>query len=200
MRPARGALDAGDGADQARLAGAVGAHDGDELALAGPQSRCRRAPVRRRRTDRVLSTSSDQSRTRLLARGSIRARRGSRRHLAPARPQAITSPWCRTITCADSAITARMTCSMSRMVRPSLALSSRRTRDHVVDLGRAQAGHHLVEQQQRGPVASARATSSRLRSGSVRERGHLVALGASPSCSITSRALLPWPRARRGWR
>ena len=33
MRPGARPLDAGDGADQARLAGAVGADDGDELAL-----------------------------------------------------------------------------------------------------------------------------------------------------------------------
>ena len=36
------------------------------------------------------------------------------------------------------------------MVRPVSALSSRRNADHDVDLGRAQARHHLVEQQQLG--------------------------------------------------
>ncbi len=33
MRPARAAFDAGDGADQRGLAGAVGADDGDDLVL-----------------------------------------------------------------------------------------------------------------------------------------------------------------------
>ena len=39
-----------------------------------------------------------------------------------------------------------------------------------------------------GPVASARATSSRLRSGSVSEEAMWSRLGPSPSCSITSPA------------
>ena len=37
MRPGARRLDAGDGADQARLAGAVGADDGDQLALLGAE-------------------------------------------------------------------------------------------------------------------------------------------------------------------
>ena len=49
----------------------------------------------------------------------------------------------------DSAITARMTCSISRMVMPVSSLRRRKISHHAVGLGRTQSGHHLVEQQER---------------------------------------------------
>src|SRR5688572_17982378 len=81
----------------------------------------------------------------------------------------MTSPWCSTTTCPASAITARITCSISRMVSPSARLSSRNTAtiwSHSV--GRKPA-ITSSSSSNLGRVASARATSSRLRSGRVSE-------------------------------
>ena len=111
-------------------------------------------------------------------RGSIRARPGSRvTSLGRAGGDDLRRGAARS-TRLDSAITARMTCSMSRMVRPSLALSSRNSATMwSVSVGRRPA-ITSSSSRMRGPVASARATSSRLRSGSVSEAAMLVALAA----------------------
>src|SRR5688572_19819724 len=81
----------------------------------------------------------------------------------------MTSPWCSTTTWPASAITARITCSISRTVSPSARLSSRNTAtiwSHSV--GRRPA-ITSSSSSSLGRVASARATSSRLRSGRVSE-------------------------------
>src|SRR5688572_11477158 len=81
----------------------------------------------------------------------------------------MTSPWWSTPMCCASAITARMTCSISRMVRPSARLSSRNTWTiWSVSVGRRPA-ITSSSSSNRGRVARARATSRRLRSGNVRE-------------------------------
>ena len=78
----------------------------------------------------------------------------------------MAAPWCSTSTRVASAMTARITCSISRMVRPS-ALSSRRMAIiRSVSVGRNPA-ITSSSSSSLGSVASARATSSRLRSGSV---------------------------------
>ena len=98
------------------------------------------------------------------------------------------SPWCMTITLSDSAITARMTCSISRMVMPRTALRSRSTCTiRSTSVGRRPA-ITSSSSRRRGPVASARATSSRLRSGSVSEAAGWPRLAARPSRSSTSSA------------
>ena len=74
-------------------------------------------------------------------------------------------------------------------MRPSLRLRLAEHLDHLVALGRPQARHDLVEEQQLGRVASARATSSRLRSGRVSEEAGRSRLGASLSCSRIERAM-----------
>ena len=74
---------------------------------------------------------------------------------------------------------------------PRAAVEIAQELHHQVDLGGAQAGHHLVEQQERaGRVASARATSSRLRSGSVSDAAGWPRLANRPSRSSTSSARL----------
>ncbi len=97
----------------------------------------------------------------------------------------------RTMCCA-SAITARITCSMSRMVRPSARLSSRNTStiwSHSV--GRRPA-ITSSSSSSCGRVASARATSRRLRSGSVSDGGGQLALSRRGRACRRSRR-----RARR---
>ena len=47
-------------------------------------------------------------------------------------------------------MTARMTCSISRMVEAGARIELAQERHHDIDLGWAQARHHLVEQQQPG--------------------------------------------------
>src|SRR5688572_17104686 len=85
--------------------------------------------------------------------------------------------------CFASAITARITCSMRRMVRPSRRLRSRNTStiwSHSV--GRSPA-ITSSSSSRRGRVASARATSRRLRSGRVSEDAGSCAFRSSPSFS-----------------
>jgi len=100
------------------------------------------------------------------------------------------SPWCSTTTCCASAITARITCSMRRIVRPSLRLNSRNTstsRSHSVGVIPAITSSSSSS---RGRVASARATSSRLRSGRVSEAAGRSRLLPNPSFSTISAACL----------
>ena len=83
-----------------------------------------------------------------------------------------------------------MTCSISRMVSPSFALSSRNSATMwSVSVGRRPA-ITSSSSSRRGPVASARATSSRLRSGSVSEAASWSRLLPRPSCSMTAVAPL----------
>src|SRR5712691_106091 len=87
-----------------------------------------------------------------------------------------------------SAIPARMTCSISRMVSPVSRLSSRRMATiRSVSVGRRPA---MVSSSRSslGLVASARATSSRLRSGKVRDDAFWCRLPSRSSRSITSPA------------
>src|SRR5262245_60749846 len=80
----------------------------------------------------------------------------------------------------DRAITARITCSMSRIVRPMLALSARnRATMWSVSVGRKPA-ITSSSMMTRGPVASARATSRRLRSGKGKRGGEGLTLFAQP--------------------
>src|SRR5512134_1894016 len=95
----------------------------------------------------------------------------------------MTSPWCRTTISCASAMTARITCSISRMVRPSRRLISLNTAiiwSHSV--GRRPA-ITSSRSSSRGRVASALATSSRLRSGSVSAEAGWSRLAPSPSWS-----------------
>src|SRR3954454_8483214 len=97
-------------------------------------------------------------------------------------------------------MTARITCSMSRMVVPSARLSSRNTAtiwSHSVGRNPAITSSSSSNF---GRVASARATSSRLRSGNVSERAGRSGFAPSPSRSrilaAAARALAAW-RSRR---
>ena len=110
-----------------------------------PRATRRRAPARRRRTHRGSRRASI---SRPPPRRDRTAPPPDRARPPRACPSAIAAPWCSTSTRAASAITARMTCSISRMVSPVSRLSSRQDRDHAVGLGRPQARHHLVEQQE----------------------------------------------------
>ena len=187
-----GRLDAGDGADQARLAGAVGADDGDQLALPRPK---RDAVQRLRVAVEEIEVFDCEDHAPPPRRGSIRARpdRASLRRGALSDDLAVVQD----DDALDSAMTARMTCSISRMVRPA--------RVEV-----AEEGHHAgpsrsgrspaitsSSSRMRGPVASARATSRRLRSGSVSEDASWSRLAARPSCSRTCVGLLAGLARRR---
>ena len=164
----------------------------------GSARTCRRRWRRRWRRSRPCGTSSETSVERLRVavveievlrlgeasvispsprRGSTRAPPGRAR---PPRgvPRAITSPWCRTPMCCASAITARITCSMSRMVVPSVRLRSRNTSTIWSHLGRAQARHHLVEQQQLRPRGERARDLEALAVGQRERGGGQVALRA----------------------
>src|SRR5882724_7438869 len=97
----------------------------------------------------------------------------------------MAAPWCSTSTRVASDITARMTCSISRMVRPPALSSLRISTIRSVSVGRSPA---ITSSSNRsfGSVARARATSRRLRSGSVSEPASCSRLSWSSSRRSTS--------------
>ncbi len=147
MSRARVARDeAGDRAQQRRLAGAVGADDRDDLRP------CRRvnadvAQHRQRARSRRATRSTTSSRS--FARASCRDRPRSPRACSAsssALPSAILAPWSSTITRFENARTTLRLCSMMRNVRPARCRRPHQL-DHVPPTSaRVEPGHHLVEQ------------------------------------------------------
>jgi hypothetical protein len=135
------ALDAGNGADQS-IAGAVGADDGDKLALAYFQ----RNAVERLRVAVVKIEVLPGGSQRFLPEITLEhfgifrnlVRRAARNQFAVMKHDYMPA----------SAITARMTCSISRIVRP-LLIEVEQHPHHLVDFGRPQTRHHFVKQQNR---------------------------------------------------
>ena len=178
---------AGDGADQRGLAGAVGADDGDDLALRDLE----RDAVERLGVAVEEVEILDREHQPRASVAEIDIEHGRVAHDLCRRALGDDLAVVQHHDCCASAMTARMTCSISRMVRPVSRLRSRRNADHPVDLGRPQAGHHLVEQQQlrarwraRAPLPAAcgRAGSGARRAGRACRRGRAVA-GLVARCS-----------------
>ena len=180
-----------------RLAGAVRAEDADDLARrhaelglpqhlevavgdVEPSTAAARFDGRASRL-RLAEIGLDHPRSRATASGG---------------PSAMTSPRCSaTMRCATAVIT-RMLCSMTRSVRPP-ACSSRTSSHQAGDAALVDAAGHLVEEQQRGPVASARASSRRLRWPVESVRACASRLLAEPDRSSQRARLLARVRARR---
>ena len=162
-RAARAESTRGDGAQQRRLAGAVAADEGDDLAGCDLEARPRTAPARRRSRpcrSAILSSGSlmrassrDRPRSRADLRNTARRRprRSSRRGAAPARDRTgcgspasharspgSPTPWSRIF------LMTSITSSTSTALRPAITSSSSSSF---------------------GRIASALASSSRLRSG-----------------------------------
>ena len=74
-------------------------------------------------------------------------RRADRRQSRCGEPSAMMRPSASTNTCSARLITACITCSIITMVMPR-SRDRADHRHHVADLGRVEAGQHLVEQQQ----------------------------------------------------
>ena len=167
MRPDARLLDAGDGADQRGLAGAVGADDGDDLALRHLERYVARAPARRRRRDRGSRPQSIRPRS--PRRDSTRA--PPDRAPPPAGvPRAMTSPWCSTTDVLRERHHRAHHVLDQQDGEPFGAVEARGT---PRPSGRTRSGRRPAitssSSSSLGRVASARATSSRLRSGRVSE-------------------------------
>ncbi len=105
----------------------------------------RRAPAHRRKTRqdfRPLASCVDR------LRAEVGVDHRAIAHHFCRRPSAMAAPWCSTRMREASAITARITCSISRMVRPGFAVEFAQNRHDAVGLGRPQPRHHFIEQQQ----------------------------------------------------
>ncbi len=142
-----------------------------------------RAPERRRRTHRGFRRAGSY---RFGAEIGLHHRRIAHHRIGS--PEAIAVPWSSTRTCEASAITARITCSIKRIVNPLSWFSARSIPTmRSVSVGRSPA-MTSSSSNNCGSVASARATSSRLRSGNVSVAAIRLRFSKRSSCSSNVRA------------
>ena len=125
-----------DALEQGALAVAVGAEEGNRLALADLDRHAVQHAHRHR------SRASTSRTTILLAKVGLLHGRVSERS-RPGVPSAIRAPASRTTIRSEKRITARMMCSIMMMVMPC-AFRRKRMAQNVVHLGAGQSGHRLV--------------------------------------------------------